>query len=216
MTSEPPRSPPSPASDAGHYFDPAPTVASRPRRVPLVLPDVTLDLVTDAGVFAADRVDDGTKYLLLEGPTPPRGARHLLDLGAGYGPIAVTLARRSPDATVWAVEVNDRARDLCRANAADTPNVVVASPADVPAEIGFDGIWSNPPIRIGKPALHDLLRASLDRLTPSGRATLVVQKHLGADSLARWLEGEGWPTRRLGSRQAYRLLDVGARPLNNA
>jgi len=122
------------------------------------------------------------------------------------------LARRAPGARVWAVDVNRRALTLCAENAAAAGvDVRTAVPEEVPADVRFAGIWSNPPVRIGKEALHGLLAAWLDRLTPDGRAALVVHRHLGADSLARWLEGEGWPTARLGSRMGYRLLDVQAR-----
>jgi len=197
----------------GHYFDPQPGTASRRRSVHLSLPDVELELATDSGVFAGDRVDAGTKLLLLDGPAPSPGAGPFLDLGCGYGPIALTLAHRAPDDEVWAVDVNERARDLCRdnASAAGLANVVVAAPDDVPADLGLGGIWSNPPIRIGKAALHELLAGWLDRLRPAASAHLVVQKHLGADSLARWLVDQGWPATRRGSRAGYRLLDVDAR-----
>jgi 16S rRNA (guanine1207-N2)-methyltransferase len=194
---------------AGHYFDPTPGTTSRPSQVRLTLPDLTAELTTDRGVFAADRVDTGTKYLLLEAPAPPETGT-FVDLGCGYGPIACTLATRAPGATVWAVDVNERARALCRANAEalGLGNVVVAAPAEVPEDLVVDLLWSNPPIRIGKTALHDLLRAWLSRLGPAGRAVLVVQKHLGADSLQRWLHDEGWRADRLGSRAGYRLLEV--------
>jgi len=194
---------------AGHYFDPAPGAASKPSSVRLVLPDLTLELATDRGVFSADRVDPGTKYLLLDAPTPPE-AGTFVDLGCGYGPIACTLASRAPRASVWAVDVNERARALCRANAESLGlgNVVVAAPDEVPDDLTIDRLWSNPPIRIGKVALHDLLRTWLGRLSPDGVALLVVQKHLGADSLQRWLQGEGWRAERLGSRSGYRLLEV--------
>jgi 16S rRNA (guanine1207-N2)-methyltransferase len=158
-------------------------------------------------VFARDGVDPGTKLLLLEAPAPP-ATGDLLDLGCGYGPIAVALARRSPGATVWAVDVNERARALTVANSAALGNVRVAAPEEVPGAIRFETIWSNPPIRIGKAALHELLLAWLPRLAPGGRALLVVQKHLGADSLARWLDERGFPTTRLCSRVGYRLLEV--------
>ena len=126
-----------------------------------------------------------------------------MDLGCGYGPIACTLAARSPGATVWAVDVNRRALDLCRANAAalDLANVRVVAPDEVRADLVVDLLWSNPPIRIGKAALHDLLTTWLGRLSPAGAAVLVVHKHLGADSLQRWLDDAGWATARLGSRQ---------------
>jgi 16S rRNA (guanine1207-N2)-methyltransferase len=177
--------------------------------VRLALPDLTLDLDTDRGVFARGDIDPGTKLLLLEAPAPAPTGDHL-DLGCGYGPIALTLARRAPDATVWAVDVNRRALALTDANAAanGVPNVRVAEPDDVPDDVRFTTIWSNPPIRIGKPELHALLERWLVRLAPGGTAVLVVQKHLGADSLTRWLNESGHPTRRLQSRASYRLLEV--------
>ena len=194
---------------AGHYFDGDPAAASRPTTIRLDLPDRSLTLTTDRGVFSADRIDDGTKYLLLAAPAPP-AAGTFVDLGCGYGPIACTLAARAPDATVWAVDVNQRALDLCRANAAALrlANLRVAHVDDVPAELSIDRLWSNPPIRIGKDALHALLLGWLGRLSPDGSAVLVVQKHLGSDSLARWLTEQGHPTTKLRSRAGYRLLEV--------
>jgi len=193
----------------GQYFEAQPTAASRPGTIRLDLPDRSLALATDRGVFSADRIDPGTKYLLLEAPAPPATGT-FLDLGCGYGPIACTLAGRAPDATVWAVDVNRRALDLCRTNATalGLHNLRVSAVDEVPADLEIDLLWSNPPIRIGKPGLHELLATWLDRLSPGGRAVLVVQKHLGADSLRRWLEERGWPTERLGSRAGYRLLQV--------
>lgn len=176
-----------------------------------MLPDVHLELVTDRGVFSADRVDAGTKALLLDGPSLPTGPSDVLDLGAGYGPIAVTLARRAPGTRVWAVEVNERARGLCAENAEHagvTEQVRVVAPEEVPAALRFAQIWTNPPIRIGKPALHDLLDIWLRRLDDGGSAALVVHRHLGADSLARWLTSRGWTVDRRASKGGYRLLDV--------
>ena len=196
------------------YFAPRPTSAPRPGSVPLTLPDVHLVLATDAGVFSAGRVDPGTRLLLLEGAAPPEGPATLLDLGCGYGPVACALALRAPQATVWAIDVNERARDLCRSNA-DAARVAdrlpMAAPDDVPDHVRFDGIWSNPPIRVGKAELHRLLVRWLDRLAPDGAAHLVVQKHLGSDSLAAWLDRQGWVVERVSSRQGYRVLRVAHR-----
>jgi 16S rRNA (guanine1207-N2)-methyltransferase len=194
-----------------HYFDQRPSVPSRPRTVPLTLPDLNLSLQADRAVFSGGRVDPGTRYLLLDGPPLPASG-DLLDLGCGYGPIACTMAARAPGATVWAVDVNERALELCRANAAAAGlgNVRAVAPDDVPADVRFAAIWSNPPIRIGKAALHELLTGWLARMTEQGTAVLVVQKHLGSDSLARWLSEHGWAVARLGSRQGYRLLEVRA------
>lgn len=177
----------------------------------LVLPDLTLDLRTDRGVFAADAVDPGTKLLLTEASDVPQGAVDLCDLGCGYGPIAITLARRSPEATVWAVDVNERARGLAAENAVASgvgPRVRVCAPDDVPADVRFAGLWSNPPIRIGKGALHLLLEAWLPRVDAGGHSWLVVHKHLGSDSLASWLTDGGWRAERVCSRMGYRILRV--------
>ena len=190
-----------------HYFDEEPTTDSSPRVVQLLLPDLQLALTTDRGVFGYDRIDAGTKLLLLRAPAPaPTG--NLLDIGSGTGAIALTMARRCPAATVWAVDVNERARDLCRSNAGRNglTNVNVCSPDDVPADVTFDTIWSNPAIRIGKPALHAMLLRWLSRLSPAGEVVLVVHKHLGSDSLQAWLSGQGYPTTRLASSSGYRIL----------
>ncbi len=196
--------------DPTHYFDAEPSADSAEQTVELVLPDVQLELTTDRGTFSADRIDAGTKLLLLDGPPHTPADDVLVDLGAGYGPIALALAARNPGAEVWAVEINKRARALCARNATANglANVRVVSPDEVPADLVVDRLWSNPPIRIGKAALHDLLSLWLERLGPTGSAHLVVQKHLGADSLHRWLESEGWAVKRRGSRKSFRLLDV--------
>lgn len=188
-----------------HYFDEDPSVPSEPLDVVLTLPDMRFHLSTDRGVFGHGRVDSGTKLLLLSAP-PPSPTGHLLDLGCGYGPIALTMARRAPEATVWAVDVNERARSLCAANALrhDLTNVRVCGPDEVPDDIRFATIWSNPAIRIGKPALHEMLLRWLSRL--DGEALLVVHKHLGADSLQRWLGDQGFPTDRLSTGGGYRIL----------
>ena len=193
----------------GQYFDASPTAASRPRTVELVLPDVRVSLQTDSGVFSPGGIDAGTKLLLLEAPRPSGSS--LLDLGCGYGPVAITLALRAPSSVVWAVDVNERARSLTVANAAACgvgDRVRVVAPESVPDDVRFDGIWSNPPIRVGKPALHSMLATWLARLTPEGRAWLVVQKHLGSDSLQRWLGSSGFSAERLVSRAGYRILEV--------
>jgi len=183
-----------------------------------VLPDRTIELETDRGVFSYGAIDEGTRYLLQEAPMPSETDGDLLDLGCGYGPIAVTLGLRLPAATVWAVDVNGRAVELCRRNAArcgasNVRPLLAADPheaeaAGLPRGATFRAIWSNPPIRVGKPALHALLTAWLSRLAPGGHAWLVVHKHLGSDSLARWLGDEGWTATRRSSRSGYRLLDV--------
>jgi 16S rRNA (guanine1207-N2)-methyltransferase len=204
-----------------HYFEAQPLAAHRPGLVRVVLPDVYLELDTDSGVFSPGRLDPGTRLLLEEAPGPPASG-DILDLGCGYGPIACVLAARSPGVTVWAVDVNQRALALCAHNAktAGLHNVrcVVPDAPEIPRQLA--GIWSNPPVRIGKAALHDLLLSWLARLAPGApgtpgtpgapgaRASLVMGRNLGADSLHSWLEKQGWPVTRLAARSGYRLLVV--------
>ncbi len=160
-------------------------------------------------MFSAGRLDPGTRVLLDTVPAPPASG-DLLDLGCGYGPLALVLAARSPEARVWAVDVNRRALELCAGNAerSGLANVRCVAPGDPVLPGTVDVIWSNPPLRTGKQALHEMLTGWLARLAPGGAAYLVVQRHLGSDSLHRWLEGAGWPVTRVASRAGYRVLRV--------
>lgn len=195
-----------------HYYTPRPSVASDRSEVLLALPDLHVRLVTDRGVFSHGAVDAGTRFLLQEAPPVPDGRDvHLLDLGCGYGPVAVTMALRTQHATVWAVDVNERARSLCAENAGAAgvaDRVRVVAPHDVPTAQRFAAIRSNPPVRIGKTAQHELVRRWLPQLEVGASAVLVVHRHLGADSLAVWMRAQGWRVERLGSRGGYRLLEV--------
>jgi len=174
-----------------HYFtaEPASPAERRQLRVFLAGQEVTVE--TAPGIFCPDRVDIGTAVLLREAPAPPP-IGNLLDIGSGWGPIALSLGLLSPDADIWAVDVNQRALGLARDNAKrlGVNNFQAMTPAQVPADLRFAAIWSNPPIRVGKAALHAMLLTWLPRLAPGGTAYLVVQKNLGADSLQRWLAGE--------------------------
>lgn len=191
-----------------HYFDAQPGTSDRRRVIKATVFGRELDFVTSSGTFSPDGLDKATEVLLAEVP-PPSGEKTLLDLGCGWGPVAVGLAVANRDATVWAVDVNERARELTALNAArHRASVRVAGPEDVPGQLRFDEIWSNPPIRIGKDALHVLLATWLPRLTLDGVAHLVVGKNLGADTLHRWLTDGGWPTERVASSKGFRVLNA--------
>lgn len=192
-----------------HYFTDSPAATAEERRelrVELAGREVTVE--TAGGIFSPGGLDKATVILLDEVPEPP-SAGALLDIGCGWGPIALTLAMRSPDATVWAVDVTERALGLTRRNAAalDLDNVRAVRPEEVPADLPFAAIWSNPPIRIGKPAVHELMRTWLPRLAKGADAHLVVGKNLGADSLQRWITAElDLPTERVASSKGFRVL----------
>lgn len=195
-----------------HYFSASPASPENLRRVRVRLVGRDIEVTTAGGVFSPDHVDSGTGVLLANTPDPPPGG-NLLDLGCGWGPIALSLALESPHATVWAVDVNERALDLVRRNAAELglDNVNAARPDDVPDEVVFRTIWSNPPIRVGKNELHDLLERWIPRLDERSDAWLVVQRNLGSDSLQRWLAAtfdDGYSVTRAATGRGFRVLKV--------
>ncbi len=195
-----------------HYFTAEPSAPAEPREVQFTVGGRDYTLASSAGVFSATRLDPGTAVLLRKAELPGPGTTGaLLDLGCGFGPITGVLATVAPAATVWAVDVNERARELTATNAARLGvdgQVRVAAPEEVPADLDFAQIWSNPPIRVGKDELHQLLRRWLPRLAPDGVAWLVVARHLGGDSLHRWLAEQGWQVGRHASQKGFRVLRV--------
>lgn len=194
-----------------HYFSAEPASADERRTINVPLAGVTRAVQVAPGIFSPDRIDQGTSVLLQHAPQPPAEGT-FLDLGCGWGPIALSLALHSPNATVYAVDVNERAMDLARTNAASwgLKGVHVSAAQEVPADARFDLIWSNPPIRVGKAVLHDLMRTWLPRLTDGGAAYLVVQKNLGSDSLQKWITEnlDGLAVERFTSVRGFRILKV--------
>ncbi|MFZ4841085.1 class I SAM-dependent methyltransferase [Mycetocola saprophilus] len=195
-----------------HYFDATPAGDAVYRTITARIAGVERTLTTANKVFSPAHLDEGTRILLEEVPEPPTHG-NLLDLGAGWGPISLELALLSPEATVWAVDVNDRALDLVRKNAADLgiTNIRAVHPDEVPADIRFEAIWSNPPIRVGKDVLHGMLEHWLPRLVEQGEAWLVVQKNLGGDSLQRWITetlGSEFTVSRHTTAKGFRVILV--------
>jgi 16S rRNA (guanine1207-N2)-methyltransferase len=192
-----------------HYFSADPSVPFRRAPVGATVWGHELALASGSGVFSQGRVDVGTAVLFRE-TTPPAGGR-ILDLGCGYGVIGLAIASAVPDAVVTGVDVNERAVLLANENATAlgvTDRYTATTPAGVPPDATYDELWSNPPIRIGKEALHALLLTWLPRLVPGGRAVMVVGKNLGADSLQRWLGEQGYPTDRKASAKGFRVLET--------
>ena len=198
------------ASD--HYFSQSPSSEFTPRTISATISGRVVELTTAAGVFSPDHIDTGSQVLLGTVPAPAPGG-DLLDLGCGWGPIALTMASESPRARVWAVDVNERALALTRRNAEalELGNLIAALPEEVPSDVSFNTIWSNPPIRVGKDELHALLTHWLYRLAPGGEAWLVVQRNLGSDSLQRWLQTEltaEFTVQRAAFNKGFRVLRV--------
>lgn len=197
---------------AEHYFSTDPGSPAHRREVEFTVAGHDYTLATARGVFSAERLDAGTAVLLRKAELPePGAAGPFLDLGCGFGPITAVLATAVPEATVYAVDVNSRARELTAENArrlGAVERVLVLEPDEVPERVAFTQIWSNPPIRVGKADLHELLDRWLPRLTPDGVAWLVIARHLGGDSLQQWLIGRGWTVERHASQKGYRVLRV--------
>jgi 16S rRNA G1207 methylase RsmC len=192
-----------------HYFSADPSVPFAREELSCEVWGHRLRLVSGAGVFSKGHLDHATAVLFRETEPPAQG--QFLDLGCGYGVIGLAIATAVPLATVTAVDVNDRAVALANENARALGvegRFVACRPEQVPGDATYDEIWSNPPIRIGKQALHQLLLEWLPRLRPDGRAVMVVGKNLGADSLQRWLTEQGWPTGRLASAKGFRVLET--------
>ncbi len=195
-----------------HYFTASPASDEQLRSINVTLADQNLTVTTAAGVFSPDHVDSGTAVLLASTPPPPPGG-DVLDLGCGWGPISLSLALQSPRATVWAVDVNERALDLVRRNAAEhgLKNIRAVTPDGVPDDVRFRSIRSNPPIRVGKRELHSMLDTWLPRLDSQSDAWLVIARNLGADSLQRWLDDslpEDFTVSRANTSRGFRVLKV--------
>jgi 16S rRNA (guanine1207-N2)-methyltransferase len=195
-----------------HYFASSPEGPLVPREIAVTLNGNKYTVLTAGGIFSPEHIDQGTQVLLthLEKANP---SGNFLDIGCGWGPIALALALRSPKATIYAIDVNERSLELTKLNSErlGLTNIVVCKPEDVPSEIEFDEIWSNPPIRVGKVVLHEILTLWINRLTSGGTARLVVQKNLGSDSLHKWLIQEFEPdfeSTRIDSSKTFRVLKV--------
>ena len=195
-----------------HYFASSPKGPLVPREITVTLNGNKYSVLTAGGVFSPEHIDQGTQVLLahLEKANP---SGNFLDIGCGWGPIALALALHSPKATIYAIDVNERSLELTKLNAErlGLSNIVVCKPEEVPSEIEFDEIWSNPPIRVGKVVLHEILTLWINRLTSGGTARLVVQKNLGSDSLHKWLIQEfddEFESTRIDTSKTFRVLKV--------
>jgi 16S rRNA (guanine1207-N2)-methyltransferase len=195
-----------------HYFSQEPGSALKPKSIVIPVAGEMVTVTTASGTFSPAQLDFGTEVLIEQMDLAPESG-DILDLGCGWGPIALNLAKLRPSAKVWAVDVNTRSVELTSKNAKDLglSNITALVPEQVPENLVFSGIWSNPPIRIGKKELHELLLRWLPRLATGAEAYLVVQKNLGSDSLQKWLAEElagNYEVSRYTSIKTYRVIKV--------
>ncbi|HEY0535036.1 MAG TPA: methyltransferase [Actinoplanes sp.] len=197
---------------ADHYFSAEPSAPAQRGEIEFNVAGRDYRLATASGLFSVGRLDPGTAVLLRKGDLPTAATTGVfLDLGCGYGPIAAVLATEAPRALVYAIDVNSRARELTGENAASlglAERIRVSEPDAVPAEVTFNQIWSNPPTHVGKAELQAVMQRWLPRLAPDGVAWLVINRHLGGDSLHAWLVEQDWTVARTASQRGYRVLRV--------
>lgn len=195
-----------------HYFSESADEELKLRKIKVKLFGNKYELFSSTGIFSPNELDAGTEVLLKQLESlKPQGT--ILDIGCGWGPIALSLALASPKAKIIAIDVNQKSIALTRLNAKSLllENIEVFQPEQVKESLMFDEIWSNPPIRVGKKMLHEILCKWLPRLQPGGSARLVVQKNLGSDSLQKWLETEfedGFEVSRIASIKGFRVIKV--------
>jgi 16S rRNA (guanine1207-N2)-methyltransferase len=168
-----------------HYYSHNPDVESNPQTITFELRGHTFRFKTDQGVFSKKEVDFGSRALIEAFEIPAvKGA--LLDVGCGYGPIGLSLAKDLVDRTVHMIDVNERALSLAEENAKENrvQNVSIYQ-SDRYASVfekEFAAILTNPPIRAGKETVHSILENSYDHLAELGELWVVIQKKQGAPS----------------------------------
>lgn len=198
-----------------HYFSANPSTNQKLKPVEFSVAGQAIRLQAAAGTFSSGKLDKGTAVLLSLADQFPKQGK-ILDLGCGWGPVGIAIAKLSPATKVWGVDVNSRSVELANQNSKELglTNFQAVLSEQLPNEIKFDEIWSNPPIRIGKSALHELLTTYMNKLNPTGRAVLVVQKQLGAESLMKWLAEQfsGQEVRRLANEKGYWVIEVASSP----
>lgn len=199
---------PEPGKPPQHYFSEQPTVPSAPRTAKVSVRGLDLEFVTDAGVFSHGAIDRGSKVLVAEVQVRP-GAR-VLDWGAGYGFLGITLALLYPQGRVTMVEINQRAAALTEQNVARYQlrnTEVICGPA--PEAIGeqrFDVVVSNPPLHVGRAAVEAVIRDAAQRLTPGGELWVVIPTAKGAKRYLALMDELFAQTRTVSISGGFRVL----------
>lgn len=165
-----------------HYYTEQPNTPHQLTNIQYSVKDISLDLSTDAGVFSKTRVDYGS-HALIHALPPLKGS--ILDLGCGYGPIGIALAKLNPESQVTMIDINHRAIELTLQNISkNNINNTQAYQSNGFEKVtgSFDTIVSNPPIRAGKKVIYGLFDQSIHYLNPRGAFYIVIQKKQGAPS----------------------------------
>ena len=171
-----------------HYFTASPGSGHRYAEAEYAFRGETLRFLTDAGVFSRGEVDFGTDALLRALPEEMTG--RVLDLGCGWGAVGVSVGKKYPGCRIVMSDVNERALDLARKNAAANGVRADAVQSDGLEKVDgvFDYILTNPPIRAGKQVIYRLFAQSAEKLTENGALYLVIRRQQGAESALKYLK----------------------------
>ncbi|WP_456272775.1 class I SAM-dependent methyltransferase [Bacillus sp. AK031] len=192
-----------------HYYSRTPEVKSDPQSMEVVLRDFKFRLKTDQGVFSKNEIDFGSRLLIdvfsetaVDGP--------LLDVGCGYGPIGLSMAKSFPGRVVHMVDVNERALGLAgdNANSNGISNVSIyeSSCFESVQEKNFSAILTNPPIRAGKSTVHEILADSYNHLAVGGELWVVIQKKQGAASAEKKMAEIFGNAETAAKKKGYQIL----------
>ncbi len=171
-----------------HYFTASPESSHRYAEAEYAYRGESLRFLTDAGVFSRGEVDFGTDVLLRALPQDLAG--RVLDLGCGWGAVGVSVGKKYPACSMVMSDVNERALELARKNAAANGVRAETVQSDGLENVDgpFDYILTNPPIRAGKQVIYRLFAQSAEKLTENGALYLVIRKQQGAESALKYLK----------------------------
>lgn len=193
-----------------HYYSSKPSSESHRETIEVDLSGRKFSFVTDAGVFSKKRVDFGSEVLMTTAENIAFPEGNLLDVGCGYGPIGLYLAKSFPNRQVEMVDINERAilltKENAQVNAIDNVEIYVSNVFEQVKNNQFAGIISNPPIRAGKKVVHQILEEAYDYLMPGGKLLIVIQKKQGAPSARKKMEDVFGNVKRVALEKGYWVL----------
>ena len=174
-----------------HYFQDDPNLASNIKKISFEVNGLTMNLLTDNGVFSKNKVDEGS-LAFLKVLLPLELGNNILDLGCGYGTIGLTLAIAKKQARVTLADINARALNMCKRNAdaLDLSQRVTILQSDIYEKIEgpYDSIVVNPPIRAGKTVTYRMYEEAKQYLIDGGSLYIVIRKAQGAESASKYIE----------------------------
>ncbi len=193
-----------------HYYTKKPSSDSHQETWQTIINGKDFSYTTDSGVFSKNQIDIGSKVLMTTAETVDFPKGNLLDVGCGYGPIGLYLAKAFPDRQVDMIDINERAIALAKINAKENNisnvEIYASNLFEGVDNKQFAGIVSNPPIRAGKKVVHAILETAHDYLVEDGYLLIVIQKKQGAPSAKKKMEEVFGNVERINLEKGYWVL----------